>query len=259
MEMPLFGSERAASFGKAADVYERGRPEYPPDAVDWLLPDGCHRVLDVGAGTGKLTRQLVDRGLEVVAVEPSDAMREQLMVAVPSAQALHGSAEQIPLEDHSVDAVLFAQAWHWVEVERASPEVARVLVPGGTLGLLWNDRDERVDWVADLGRIMHRREKVSGSTDPDPDPELDHEPDPEVGPSFGPIERFGVEWTSHITPETLIDLVMSRSHFITMAALGREQVLAELKTLLETDSALAGREVIDLPYVTRCFRCRAID
>jgi SAM-dependent methyltransferase len=259
MEIPLFGSERAASFGKAADLYERGRPEYPPDAIDWLLPDGCHRVLDVGAGTGKLTRQLVDRGLDVVAVEPSDAMREQLMAAVPFAQALHGSAEQLPLEDCSVDAVLFAQAWHWVDVDRASPEVARVLVPQGTLGLLWNDRDERVDWVAELGRIMHRRENVGDSTDPELDPGPDHDRVPEVGPCFGPIERFGVEWASHITPEVLTDLVMSRSHFITMADPGREQVLAELRNLLETDPALAGREVIDLPYVTRCFRCHPTD
>src|SRR5580692_7460527 len=106
---------QASSFGAAAATYERGRPPYPPEAVDWLLPDGATRVLDLGAGTGKLTRQLHDRGLDVIAVEPSAGMREELTRAVPGVAAYAGSAEEIPLPGSSVDAVLVAQAWHWVD------------------------------------------------------------------------------------------------------------------------------------------------
>ena len=125
---------QASSFGAAADAYERGRPPYPPEAVDWLLPPGASRVLDLGAGTGKLTRQLRDRGLDVIAVEPSAGMRDQLARAVPGVTVRAGSAEELPLAGGSVDVVLVAQAWHWVDRSRAVPEVARVLVPGGRLG-----------------------------------------------------------------------------------------------------------------------------
>jgi len=151
-------------------------------------------VLDLGAGTGKLTRQLRDRGLDVVAVEPSEGMREQLARAVPGAAVYAGSAEQIPLPDHSVDAVLVAQAWHWVDRGRAVPEVARALVPGGRLGLVWNIRDEREDWVAELGRILH-------------DPGDHHRGDRGiVGPPFGPVEHRDVEWTHRLSRDELIDL-----------------------------------------------------
>jgi SAM-dependent methyltransferase len=111
---------QASSFGAAADAYERGRPPYPPEAIGWLLPEGVSRVLDLGAGTGKLTRQLRGRGLDVVAVEPSAGMREQLARAVPDVTVLAGTAEDIPLPDGSVDAVLVAQAWHWVDPGRSS-------------------------------------------------------------------------------------------------------------------------------------------
>ena len=179
---------QASSFGAAADAYERGRPPYPPEAIDWLLPEGVSRVLDLGAGTGKLTRQLRGRGLDVVAVEPSAGMREQLARAVPDVTVLRRAAEEIPLPDRSVDAVLVAQAWHWVDPGRAVPEVARVLVPGGQLGLVWNIRDEREDWVAELGRIMH-----------DPD---DHRRQDRgiIGPPFGPVERRDVEWRHRLEP-----------------------------------------------------------
>ena len=123
--------DRSLSFGSAAAAYERGRPSYPPEAIDWLLPRGARHVLDLGAGTGKLTTRLVERGLDVVAVDPIPDMLEVLRTSLPETRALLGTAEEIPLEDNSVDAVLVAQAWHWVDPERAIPEVARVLRPGG--------------------------------------------------------------------------------------------------------------------------------
>ena len=234
---------QAASFGAAAAAYQRGRPGYPPEAIDWLLPARPRRVLDLGAGTGKLTSVLHGRGLDVVAVEPSGGMREQLSVSVPDIPVFAGTAEDIPLGDGSVDVVLVAQAWHWVDPRRAIPEVARVLAAGGELGLVWNIRDEREEWVAQLGRIIHG----------------DHHQDlinsaPAVGPPFGPVQRHDVEWRNRISADTLIDLAASRSYIITRPAGERAAVLGAVRHLLDTHPALAGRAEIDVPYVTRCSR-----
>ena len=146
--------QRSLSFGAEAAAYERGRPSYPPEAIDWLLPSDSRDVLDLGAGTGKLTTRLVERGLDVIAVDPIAEMLEVLSNSLPETPALLGTAEEIPLPDDSVDAVLVAQAWHWFDPERAVKEVARVLRPGGRVGLVWNTRDERLGWVKDLGRII---------------------------------------------------------------------------------------------------------
>ena len=235
-------ARQAGSFGAAADAYERGRPGYPEAAIDWLLPDAATVVLDLGAGTGKLTRQLVARGLEAVAVEPSDGMREQLQRVLPGVRALPGTAEEIPLPDGAVDAVLVAQAWHWVDVGRAVPEVARVLRPGGVLGLVWNSRDERVGWVAELGRIM------AGGV------EHFDTANPPVGPPFLPIERRDFEWSYPLTPDALVDLVASRSYIITATEAEREAKLGEVRRLAERHPDLAGRAEFELPYVTRCSR-----
>lgn len=235
-------ARQAGSFGVAAEVYERGRPGYPEAAIDWLLPRGATAVLDLGAGTGKLTRQLVVRGLEVVAVEPSDGMREQLQRVLPGVRALPGTAESIPLPDAAVDAILVAQAWHWVDVTRAVPEVARVLRPGGVLGLVWNSRDERVDWVAELGRIMAGGVKHFDTANPP------------VGPPFEPIERREFEWVYPLTPGALVDLVASRSYIITATEDEREAKLGEVRRLAERHPELAGRAEFELPYVTRCSR-----
>jgi SAM-dependent methyltransferase len=233
---------QASSFGAAAAAYERGRPPYPPEAIDWLLPAGASRVLDLGAGTGKLTRQLAGRGLDVIAVEPSAGMRDQLARAVPRVPVHAGSAEEIPLPDGSVDAVLVAQAWHWVDPSRAVPEVARVLVPGGRLGLVWTMRDEREEWVAELGRVLH-----------DPG-DARRENQADLGSPFGPVERRGVEWKHRLSRDELIDLAASRSYVITMPDEQRAAVLAEVQRLAATLPGLAGSGELVLPYVTECFR-----
>jgi SAM-dependent methyltransferase len=238
-------AEQANSFGAAAAAYQRARPPYPAAAVEWLLVGGATRVLDLGAGTGKLTRQLCERGLDVVAVEPSLRMRQQLAQAVPEARLLPGTAEQIPIADGSVDAVLAAQAWHWVDPQRAVPEVARVLAPAGWLGLLWNMRDESEGWVADLGRIMHS----AGADDSDA-------LDPLVGPPFGSLERHQVAWQYRLACAAILDLVASRSYVITMRPDARAALLAEVRRLLATHPDLAGRNDVELPYVTHCFRAQ---
>jgi SAM-dependent methyltransferase len=232
-------SLHANSFGPVAHIYERGRPPYPSVAVDWLLPPGTPRVLDLGAGTGKLTRQIHERGLRVTAVEPSDGMRAELRRVLPEVPALAGSAEALPLPDHSADAVLCAQAWHWVDPARAVPEVARVLAPGGRLGLIWNLRDDREDWVRRLGEII-------GS------PEM--HPPSNLGTPFGPVENRDFGWTHQLGPDRLLDLVASRSAVILLSDDDRATLLDRVRELTATHPALAGRDTFPLPYVTRCAR-----
>ena len=237
----MIRTHQALSFGSEASAYERGRPSYPPEAIDWLLPPDARTVLDLGAGTGKLTARLVERGLDVIAVDPIAEMLEVLSTSLPDTPALLGTAEEIPLADNSVDAVLVGQAWHWVDPKRAIPEVARVLRPGGRLGLVWNNRDERLGWVRDLGRI------------------IGHEVDPftyevRLPEPFTSSERHLVEWTNYITPQAVIDLVASRSYCITSPTEVRDRTLERVRELLNTHPALAASRGLALPYVTVCLR-----
>ena len=239
--------EQSRSFGAAAGAYQRGRPPYPAAAIDWLVPAGVRRILDLGAGTGKLTRLLADRGFEVLAVEPIAEMRAELTRAVPGVQVLEGVAENIPLRGRSVDLVLAAQAWHWVDPALATAEVARVLAPGGTLGLVWNIRDERMDWVAELGRI------IAGGSQEDRGFDLDSVP--LVGAPFGPLEQIRIEWTHRLQPDALVDLVASRSYVITLRDRQRARLLGDVRRLIQGHPDLMGSEV-EVPYVTLAFRTR---
>jgi SAM-dependent methyltransferase len=168
-ERPERRKAQAASFGAAAATYERGRPAYPAQAIDWLLPRGARRVLDLGAGTGKLTgvitrlaAQAPPGRLSVVAVEPDPAMLAELRRGLPGVRALAGKAEDIPLPDASVDAVLCGQAAHWFDMDLAAPQIARVLTPGGVFTGLWNMDDDREDWVAGLSRVCELASTVTG-------------------------------------------------------------------------------------------------
>jgi SAM-dependent methyltransferase len=242
MSLQEWRRAQATSFGVAADAYERGRPPYPAAAIDWLVPAHATRVVDLGAGTGKLTRQLRDRGLDVIAVEPSAGMRDQLRRAVPGVAVLGGKAEQLPLADSSVDAILVAQAWHWVEPSLAIPEAARVLAPGGRLGLLWNRRVETVGWVGELSSIM------GSSRSPDAGRQR-----PEIGPPFRPVERTNVDWVHRLSPDAMIDWVASRSYVITLPDAQRQSVLGQVRRLLSEHPALGGDEIA-IRMVTRCTR-----
>ncbi|MDN3494626.1 class I SAM-dependent methyltransferase [Planococcus sp. APC 4015] len=243
--------EMSTSFGAAAAAYEAGRPDYPLEAVQWLLaPAGpSPRVVDVGAGTGKLTRTIVHAGGEVVAIDPDPQMLATLRTVVPGVPTFVGSAERMPVPTASVDAVVLGQAWHWVDPDAGALESARVLRPGGVLGLIWNIRDESVPWVARLTAAMkgsHAEEMLAGDG-------------VRVGVPFGALERRMWTWSRTLDRAALLDMVASRSYIITAAPEDRARILAEVGTLFDENRRVRedGGEVVDLPYRTEAFRAVA--
>jgi SAM-dependent methyltransferase len=210
--------------------------------VEWLLSDSPARVVDLGAGTGKLTRALVGHADTVVAVEPDPGMRRLLSELIPGISLLAGTGEDIPLRDGYADAVVAGQAWHWVDPVRAVPEVARVLRPGGCLGLIWNDRDESDPWVHALSSLLRQY-----GTSPDSDYE------PIVGAPFGPLETAELAWTHDVPVAAVIDMVTSRSYVIAMAPDRRAELVGQVRVLADEN---ANREtgLVPIPYVTHGYR-----
>lgn len=236
---------RARSFGSVAGLYERARPGYPDEAVRWLAGEEPRDVVDLGAGTGKLTRSLVAHGHRVTAVEPSSEMLAQLVAAVPGATALQGSAESVPLADGSADVVTAAQAFHWFDQPVALREIARVLRPGGRIALVWNARDDTEEWVAAftdtvVGRSTFRKGGVAlaaGSID--------------ASGLYGPVERATFAHAQTLRRGELIELVRSRSECAVLAEEERRPVLEHVGALFD---AHATDGVLAMPYVTECFR-----
>lgn len=231
--------ERGGSFGAAADVYDRSRPSYPVEAVRFALPGGAMRVLDLAAGTGKLTGVLLDLGLDVVAVEPTPEMRALLP---PRAEILDGTAEAIPLPDASVDAVLVGQAFHWFDEDVALKEIARVLRPGGTLGLLWNLREVTEPWVDEVWGLFESAsiEDASGeSASGDSDAFSDTQPPTapfEATEDFEPASWQHFPNAQQLDPDLLVDLVASRSGVIVLPVEQRVEVLQRTRALAPSDS-----------------------
>jgi SAM-dependent methyltransferase len=235
-------TEQATSFGSHADLYDRARPEYPPEAVAWMLPADARDVADVGAGTGKLTSGLLAEGRTLTAIDPDPQMLARLSERLPGIRTLVGAGEDLPLPDASMDAVVFGQAWHWVDPPRGSAEVARVLRPGGTLGLIWNVRDDVEPWVRELTAVMH----TSDAED------LIAAGGPVVAEPFGPLEHETFRWTASFTVESLVELAASRSYIITATPERRDEVLAGVRALGERVADEAGR--IAMPYLTHAYR-----
>ena len=235
---------RASSFGAAADVYERARPGYPQDAVAWLIGRPNARVLDVGAGTGKLTRALTSAGHDVTAVEPDELMRASFVEAVPGVDVLAGSAEHLPVPDASFDAVTAGQAFHWFDLDLAFPEIARALRPGGVLAVVWNARDESVAWMAEFGHIVHGGD---GTTDlPDEDEDF--------GLLFGPVARRTFSHSHPLDANGLVELAASRSHTLTLPEERRRHLLDRVDVLARRESARSRSGQIEIPYLTVCLR-----
>ncbi|WP_147918377.1 class I SAM-dependent methyltransferase [Ruania zhangjianzhongii] len=233
----------ATSFGQAADAYDRARPTYPSDAVDLLLTQHPRQVVDVGAGTGKLTAALAAPGREVIAVDPDEAMLARLTERVPGAGTLVGTGESIPLPDQCADLVTFGQAWHWVDVPAASAEVARVLRPGGVLGLLWNIRDTSVEWVAELGEVM-------GSSNAER--LIEGDDGVRLAGPFGPLAEQVVSWSMVFDAESLVTLAASRSYVITAEPADRDRILAGVRDLAGQVAGADG--MITMPYCTHVFQ-----
>jgi SAM-dependent methyltransferase len=254
MNQPANQIHHAASTGFAAqaDSYARGRPDYPDAIVGWMHDrlglSAETTALDLGAGTGKFTAYLLRSGTKVIALEPVQQMREKLLQALPGVEARDGTAEAIPLPDASVDAVVCAQSFHWFATKPALAEIHRVLKPGGTLGLVWNMRDEGVAWVAALTDIMKPYE---GDT-----------------PRFAkgtwktvfPFDGFGALREQHFdhghsgAPEdVIVNRIRSISFIAELDADRQAGVVAQLHALIASKPELAGKDVVTMPYTTAAF------
>lgn len=245
-------SAAAHGFSRGAQTYARGRPDYPPQTRAWLRDDLALRAgkiaLDLGAGTGKFTRPLLTTGARVIAVEPVRQMREQLVCAAPGAEALEGDAEHIPLADAAVDVVVCAQAFHWFATGAALAEIRRVLKPGGMLGLIWNVRDESVDWVAKLTLLLARYE---GDTPRYGRGEW-RNLFPAVG--FGPLqEQYFPHGQRGPPQQVILDRVASISFISALEASEQERLLQRVRELIEAAPELAGRGEVTFPYVTAAY------
>jgi SAM-dependent methyltransferase len=229
------------AFAEVASAYERGRPGYPDDAVRWLAGFEPCDVVDLGAGTGKLTRALVGLGHRVTAVEPLAEMRSELEAVLPDAHAVAGSAEAMPVPDASADVVTSAQAFHWFDHDDALPEIARVLRPGGRIALVWNSRDDRDPWMARLSEIIGN-ESIQES---DVIPVLD------ASGLFGDVETAMFAFEQTLDRDGLLDLVLSRSYLAKLPPPEREPVLEAVGGFYDETAGPAG---VRLAYVTECFR-----
>lgn len=233
----------AASFDSAADIYARARPEYAAAAVEWAVAPGTRRVLDLAAGTGKLTVALVERGLDVVAIDPSPGMLAQLRSTVPGVDARIGTAEAIDLPDGSLDLITIGSALHWFDRPAADFEMARVLRTGGAVATFGNSRDKDVAWVHALDELLR------SASDGTPRALVSNRRrlEPSV---FGPAQRRAFPYAQRVNADLLVELAASRSYVIEMPEPARTQLLDQVRHLALTHPDLRGRDYFDLPYRT---------
>jgi SAM-dependent methyltransferase len=242
----------ARAFESVADVYERGRPEYPPEAVAWVADElgltPGRTVLDLGAGTGKLTRALVGTGAHVIAVEPGEQMLSQLKRVVPAAEALLGAAEELPLPDASVDAATMGQSFHWFRHDEALPELHRVLRSGSRIALLWNWRDQESSLQEHLNDLIERflppgRKRGRAWVEP-----------LEASPLFTDPGRREFRFSQRLDAEALVDRIGSISFVAASADEDRAELAVRLRALVEEQGG-----AVDLPYVTHVFVSRKVE
>lgn len=240
-------------FGREAEAYERSRPSYPPEVVVWLVDNlritpGA-LVVDLAAGTGKMTRLLAPTGAQLLAVEPVEGMHQILRRLLPAVPVVSSTAEALPLRSGSIDAVCVAQAFHWFDADAAFTELARVLRPGGRVGIVWNARDRSVDWVDRTWAIMDQVERRA--------PWRDHEQwrDSALGarPGFGELHTATFRHEQPVTPEGVVDRIRGVSHVAVLPPPEREAVLDAVRQVLATHPQTRGRGELRIPYRVDCY------
>ena len=256
-------AERAASFGGVASHYARYRPGPPAEAVDWILPSGAPTVVDLGAGTGALARLLVARADEVVAVEPDDRMRAVLAEALPEVQALAGRGESIPLPDASADAVIASSSWHWMDPLPTLTEVARVLVPGGTLAAIWSGPDPESSFLAQAQAVLRDegRPALEGSeaelaqlvSGPSGTAQVLEIP---PGVPFDQPEQTVITWDVALDADELVGLLGTFSWVILMEDDARTRLFETARRLLRDALGVAGDASVDVGYRAEVWTAR---
>lgn len=234
-----------------AEDYDRVRPGPPDEALDWLVPADCGIAVDLAAGTGLFTRALARRAGQVIAVEPDDRMRAVLAARSPGVRAVAGRGEAIPLPDASADGVFVSSAWHWLDPDRAVPEIARVLRDGGRLGVIWTSRDRRVDWVAELD-MLRRPQAVRSAGDARAQLRRRHEV---ILPGGAPLENVAsasFAFTRTMTVDDAVDWLATYSGVITAPAGERAAGLARAREALLRRADGAG--TIQMPVRAACWR-----
>ena len=254
--------EEATSFGSVADSYDRVRPGPAAAALDWLVPARCDVAVDLAAGTGLFTRALLGRAARVVAVEPDARMREVLARRSPGLDVRAGRGEVMPLPDASADAVFVSTAWHWLDLPRAVPEIARVLRPGGRLGVIWTSRDRNEDWVAELDLVRLDGAEDASRPRGDDKPrtrtevraQLDrhHAVLQPAGSPFGPAETASFGFTRAMPVDDVLAWLATSSALITAPAAAREAGLRRSRDLLLSRAGTGP--VIEMPMRSWCWR-----
>jgi SAM-dependent methyltransferase len=259
------------SFGAIAEDYNRLRSGPPDGAVRWLVPAGCRVAVDVGAGTGLLSRALAAHAEEVIAVEPDSRMRAVLQAWSPGVRVVNGKGEAIPLPDASADGVFFSSAWHWMDPDLAVPEIARVLRDGGRFGVIWTSRDREVDWIRDIDRLREPGRLRDQIEYPDQQPSgpaehqvplADRWPPPararrrevvlpEPSP-FADAQTASFSFTRSMSRSDVVDMIGTYSGIITASEGDKNATLAVVRDVL--DQRFPGQDFIDLPMRSLCWR-----
>ncbi|WP_419795035.1 class I SAM-dependent methyltransferase [Pseudomonas palleroniana] len=244
-------------FSTQAATYVQGRPDYPRQLIGWLGEalgvEPQSTVIDLGAGTGKFTRLLSTLTPALIAVEPIAAMAAQLVRSLPDVRLVEGTAESIPLGDATADAVVCAQAFHWFATQAALAQIHRVLKPGGRLGLVWNVRDESVDWVAAISAIITPYE---GDT---PRFHTGRWREAFTGKYFSAPELTCFPYQHVGSPqEVVMDRFLSVSFIAALPDAEKAKVRAQLQALIDTHPALQGRDSVAFPYQTQAYVCHRL-
>jgi len=242
---------RSLSFGSVAADYDRYRPGPPPQALDWLIPPGAGAILDLAAGTGVVTRELIGRAARVIAVEPDPRMRAVLAARCPEAEVMDGRGEDIPLPDASVDAVVVSAAWHWLDPGRAVPEITRVLRTGGTLGVMWTARDGRVPWVAEFNALARESREADRAAERSARRRRRQVTFP-PGTPLSPPEERRFEFSLPMTSQQLAGLLGTYSGVITLEEEQRAAFSRRVTAFLDRQPW----DQVDVPLICRCLRSR---